>query len=158
MSRNTIIVAAIWLLLAYGIYYLMDGQLNPNKAAVLGGDKTVVLQRGADGHYRAEALINGKLFNVLVDTGASGVAISQKMADELKLSSHSAVRTSTANGETVAYMIRLDSVQLGGIEAKDVSAIISPGLEGDALLGMSFLGRMDVRLYQGSMTIKQLEN
>ena len=39
----------------------------------------------------------------------------------------------------------------------DVAAIIAPGLGGDALLGMSFLARMDVRLYQGTMTITQVE-
>ena len=35
--------------------------------------------------------------------------------------------------------------------------MIAPGLDGDVLLGMSFLGRMDVRLYKGEMTIKQIE-
>ena len=157
MSRNTIVVSIIWLALAGVIYYLADGILNPNKVAVLGNDHTVVLQRGVDGHYRAEALINGTKVDVLVDTGATGVAISQRVADELGLSSRTAIRTSTANGDTVAYMTRLATVKLGGVEAKDVSAVIAPGLGGDVLLGMSFLGRMDVRLYQGAMTIKQVE-
>lgn len=157
MSRNTIIVSIIWLALAGVIYYLADGILNPNKVAVLGNDHTVVLQRGVDGHYRAEALINGTKVDVLVDTGATGVAISQRVADELGLSSRTAIRTRTANGDTVAYMTRLATVKLGGVEAKDVSAVIAPGLGGDVLLGMSFLGRMDVRLYKGSMTIKQVE-
>ena len=157
MSRNTIVVSIIWLALAGVIYYLADGILNPNKVAVLGNDHTVVLQRGVDGHYRAEALINGTKVDVLVDTGATGVAISQRVADELELSSRTAIRTSTANGDTVAYMTRLATVKLGGVEAKDVSAVIAPGLGGDVLLGMSFLGRMDVRLYKGSMTIKQVE-
>jgi aspartyl protease family protein len=35
--------------------------------------------------------------------------------------------------------------------------MIAPGLEGDVLLGMSFLARMDVRLFKGEMTIKQVE-
>ncbi|MES2552254.1 MAG: retropepsin-like aspartic protease, partial [Pseudomonadota bacterium] len=157
MSRNTIVVSIIWLALAGVIYYLADGILNPNKVAVLGNDHTVVLQRGVDGHYRAEALINDTKVDVLVDTGATGVAISQRVADELGLSSRTAIRTSTANGDTVAYMTRLATVKLGGVEAKDVSAVIAPGLGGDVLLGMSFLGRMDVRLYKGSMTIKQVE-
>ena len=157
MSRNTIVVSIIWLALAGIIYYLADGILNPNKVAVLGNDHTVVLQRGVDGHYRAEALINDTKVDVLVDTGATGVAISQRVADELGLSSRTAIRTSTANGDTVAYMTRLATVKLGGVEAKDVSAVIAPGLGGDVLLGMSFLGRMDVRLYKGSMTIKQVE-
>lgn len=157
MSKNTLIVIAVWLGLAYGLYYLAEGMLNPNKVEVLGEARTVTLQRGPDGHYRAEALINGQHVSVLVDTGATGVAISQRTADKLNISSRTAVRTSTANGDSVAYMTRLQSVKLGGVEAKDVSALIAPGLDGDALLGMSFLGRMDVRLYKGTMTIRQLE-
>jgi aspartyl protease family protein len=157
MSKNNILLGLIWLALAGGMFYLMDGVLNPNKVAVLGEDKTVVLQRGPDGHYRAQAFINGKQVDVLVDTGATGVAISQKLADELGLTSHAAIRTTTANGDTVAYMTRLATVKLGGVEAKNVAAVIAPGLGGDVLLGMSFLGRMDVRLYKGTMTIKQVE-
>lgn len=157
MSRNTFIVAVIWLALAAGIYYLVDSILNPNRVAVLGDARSVVLQRGPDGHYRAEAIINGQTVDVLVDTGATGVAISQKVADRLGISSRKAIRTSTANGDSVAFVTRLDSVKLGGVEARDVAAMISPGLDGDVLLGMSFLGRMDVRLFQGSMTIKQVE-
>jgi len=157
MTRNTILVSIIWLILAAGIYYLVDSILNPNKLAVLGEDHTVVLKRGTDGHYRAEALINGTKVDVLVDTGATGVAISQRVADQLGLSSRTAIRTSTANGDTVAYMARLETVKLGGVEAKDVAAVIAPGLGGDVLLGMSFLGRMDVRLFKGEMTIKQVE-
>ena len=157
MSKSTVIVSIIWLILAGVIYYLMDDLLNPNKVAVLGEDRTVTLQRGLDGHYRAEAIINGTKVDVLVDTGATGVAISQKVADKLGLKSHSAIRTSTANGDSVAYVTRLDSVKLGGIEAKDIAANISPGLDGDALLGMSFLSRMDVRLFKGEMTIRQVE-
>lgn len=157
MSRHTLVVIVLWLALAAGIFYLAESALNPNKISDLGAAPSVVLKRGLDGHYRAEALINGKKVNVLVDTGATGVAISQHLADELGLESSSAIRTVTANGETVAYTTRLQSVQLGGIEARDVAAIIAPGLGGDALLGMSFLARMDVRLYQGTMTIKQVE-
>lgn len=157
MSKNTLVVIAVWLGLAYGLYYLAEGMLNPNKVEVLGEARTVTLQRGPDGHYRAEALINGQRVSVLVDTGATGVAISQRTADRLNISSRTAVRTSTANGDSVAYMTRLQSVKLGGVEAKDVSALIAPGLDGDALLGMSFLGRMDVRLYKGTMTIRQFE-
>ena len=157
MSKSTVIVSIIWLILAGVIYYLMDDLLNPNKVAVLGEDRTVTLQRGLDGHYRAEAIINGTKVDVLVDTGATGVAISQKVADKLGLKSHSAIRTSTANGDSVAYVTRLDSVKLGGIEAKDIAANISPGLDGDALLGMSFLSRMDVRLFKSEMTIRQVE-
>ncbi|PKO52904.1 MAG: TIGR02281 family clan AA aspartic protease [Betaproteobacteria bacterium HGW-Betaproteobacteria-20] len=155
MTKHTFIF--IWIALAGLIYYLADGIQNPNKINNLGEASTVVLKRGLDGHYRAQALINGKKVDVLVDTGATGVAISQKVADKLNLSSINAIRTNTANGDSIGYMVRLQSVKIGGVSANNVSAMIAPGLEGDVLLGMSFLGRMDVRLYKGEMTIKQVE-
>ena len=158
MSRNAIIYAIVWLSLAAGIFYLIDNIQNPNKMWRLGDNANeVVLQRGLDGHYRAEALINNQKVSVLVDTGATGVAISQAVANKLQLKSLSAVRTNTANGDSVGYMVRLESVKVGGVEANNVSAMIAPGLDGDVLLGMSYLGRMDVRLFNNQMTIKQVE-
>ena len=157
MSKNTLTIGIIWLALAALIVYLVDNIQNPNKINRLGENSTVVLKRGLDGHYRAEALINGEKVNVLVDTGATGVAISQSIADRLNLKSMDAIRTNTANGDSIGYMVRLKSLQLGGVNANDVSAMIAPGLDGDVLLGMSFLGRMDVRLFNGEMTIKQVE-
>jgi len=158
MSKNTLTIGIIWLALAALIVYLVDNIQNPNKINRLGENSTVVLKRGLDGHYRAEALINGEKVNVLVDTGATGVAISQSIADRLNLKSIDAIRTNTANGDSIGYMVRLKSLQLGGVNANDVSAMIAPGLDGDVLLGMSFLGRMDVRLFNGEMTIKQVEH
>lgn len=157
MSRNTFISILVWLALAGTIYYLADSIQNPNKIYKLGNTSSVVLKRGLDGHYRTEALINGEKVNVLVDTGATGVAISQSVADKLNLKSINAVRTNTANGESIGYMVRLDSVKIGGVHANNVAAMIAPGLDGDILLGMSFLGRMDIRLYKGEMTITQVD-
>jgi aspartyl protease family protein len=157
INKNSIVIAVIWIALGSVIYYLSDNIQNPNKINNLGESNTVVLKRGLDGHYRAEALINGEKVNVLVDTGATGVAITQNIADKLKLSSIVAVSTNTANGDSVGYMVRLKSVKLGGLDEKDISAMIAPGLDGDVLLGMSFLNRMDVRLYKGEMTIKKVQ-
>ena len=94
----------------------------------------------------------------MVDTGATDVAISGKFAENLGIKSNQSIRTHTANGDTVAYMTRLKSIKLGSIEANDVAATIVPNLETDILLGMSFLNRMDVRLYQGEMTIRAIKN
>jgi aspartyl protease family protein len=156
MSKQSLLVAFFWLCLASLIYYLADSIQNPNKLETLGAGNSVMLKRGLDGHYRSEALINGEKFSVLVDTGATGVTISQTVADKLNLKSNDAIQTNTANGNSVGYMVRLDTIQLGGVRAENVSAMIAPGLEGDVLLGMSFLSRMDVRLYKGEMTIKQI--
>ena len=158
MTKNSIIFGVVWLALAFGIYTIVDNIQNPNKSFRLGNDaQSVTLKRGLDGHYRAEAFINNQKVDVLIDTGATGVAISQAIADKLGLKSIDAVRTNTANGDSVGYMVRLNSVKVGGVEAQNVAAMIAPGLDGDVLLGMSYLGRMDVRLYKNEMTIKQVE-
>lgn len=154
-SKSFVFSLLIWIGLGGVIFYLADSIQHPNKLNRLGNSDAVTLKRGLDGHYRTEALINNQKVNVLVDTGATGVAISQEVADQLNLKSVTAVRTNTANGSSIGYMVRLASVKIGGIEANNVSAMIAPGLDGDVLLGMSFLGRMDVRLYKGEMTIKQ---
>ena len=158
MTKNSIIFGMVWLALAFGIYTIVDNIQNPNKSFRLGNNaQSVTLKRGLDGHYRAEALINNQKVDVLIDTGATGVAISRAIADKLGLKSIDAVRTNTANGDSVGYMVRLNSVKVGGVEAQNVAAMIAPGLDGDVLLGMSYLGRMDVRLYKNEMTIKQVE-
>lgn len=157
MSKQTLFFSLLWLVLASVIYFLVDNIQNPNKAYRLGEASTVVLKRGSDGHYRSEAFINGKKVDVLVDTGATGVAISQQLADQLGLKSVTAIGVNTANGDSVGYMVRLKSVKIGGIEENNVSAMIAPNLDGDVLLGMSFLGRLDVRLFKGEMTLKQVE-
>lgn len=148
----------IWLGLSGLVWFLVDRVQHPNTLEQIGQQQVVSLKRGPDGHYSAEALINGERVRVLVDTGATGVAISQSVADRLGLVSRDAINTHTANGNAVSYLVRLKTVQLGGVVAHDVAATISPGLEGDALLGMSFLGRMDVRLYRGVMTIRDGES
>lgn len=154
---KTVLIAAIWLSLAGVLFYFMNARINPNTAEALTQTGDVVLQRDLSGHYRAEAFINGVRTPVMVDTGATDVAISQAFADKLGLRSINAVRTQTANGDTVSYVTRLKSVKLGGIIAHEVSAAIVPGLGEEMLLGMSFLGRMDVRLYKGTMTIRAAE-
>lgn len=153
-SYKTLLIATTWIALAGSLFYFMSTKVNPNTAEALTQSGAVVLQRDLSGHYRAEAFINGIKIPVMVDTGATDVAISQSLADKLGLQSINAVRTQTANGDTVAYVTRLQSVKLGGIVAHNVSASIVPSLGDEMLLGMSFLGRMDVRLYKGTMTIR----
>ncbi len=151
-----LLIATVWLGLAGGLFYFMNAKVSPNTADTLSQTGEVVLQRDLSGHYRAEAYINGIKIPVMVDTGATHVAISQALADKLGIHSSYAIRSHTANGVVVGYATRLKSVKLGSIVAHDVAATILPDLGDEMLLGMSFLGRMDVRLYQGTMTIRAI--
>ncbi len=158
INLKTLGVLAIWLVLAGALFYFFNTKLHPNTAEKLSSGPEVTLARDISGHYRAEAYINGVKASILVDTGATDVSISQDLANRLGIQSSAAIRTQTANGQTVAYMTRLASVKLGGIEATNVAAIIAPDLGEDILLGMSFLNRMDVRLYKGTMTIRAVHD
>lgn len=158
INFKTLGSSLIWLLLAIGLFFFFNSKVHPNTARKLSHGREVMLKRDLSGHYRAEAFINGVKTTVLVDTGATDVSISKKFAGQLGIQSNAAIRTQTANGETVAYMSRLKSVKLGGIEANDVAATIVTDLGEDMLLGMSFLNRMDVRLLKGTMTIQAIED
>jgi aspartyl protease family protein len=155
--KTTLAAFATFAIVGTSLYFVFDDKLHPNRAESLGTAGAVSLKRDMSGHYRAEAYINGIKTYVLVDTGATDVSISRQLAERLGIASGMAVRAQTANGAAVGYAIRLDSVSLGGIVERDVAAIVVENLGTDALLGMSFLSRMDVRLYQGIMTIRSAD-
>jgi aspartyl protease family protein len=97
------------------------------------------------GHYLADAVINGRKVRVLVDTGASYVALARSDAEFLGVKSTSATRykMSTANGVTLAAPVRLDEVQIGEVGLRDVDAVVhTEGGPSVTLLGMSFLSRL----------------
>ncbi len=100
----------------------------------------------ANGHFFATAAINGHDIAVLVDTGATAVALSYEDAAEAGLSPGSLtfdIPVSTANGVTQAARVKLDRVAIDGLEVEDVDAMVLPeGALRGTLLGMSFLGRL----------------
>lgn len=104
------------------------------------------LAAGRNGHFVAEATINGRKVQALVDTGASFVALSQGEAERLGVKVGRAdftYRMSTANGVVMAAPVRLAEVRVGAVVLTDVAAVVhGEGGPPIALLGMSFLGRL----------------
>lgn len=108
------------------------------------GHAVIPLDRS--GHFRAVAKLNGKSVEVLVDTGASSVAINHSLAKRLgiRLRKKDFIHTArTANGETRFAQATLKSVRIGKVEVRDVEAAVlqDSSLDG-VLLGMSFLGQL----------------
>jgi aspartyl protease family protein len=101
-------------------------------------------------------LINGRSTQLLVDTGATAVSISQIEADKLGLRYLNGRRliTQTANGAVPAYLIMLASVRIGEIEVREVEAIVIPGQMSHVLLGNSFLNRFQMRRENEVMTLE----
>ncbi len=101
--------------------------------------------KGADGHYWAEAVVDGKAVRFLVDTGATAVALTA--ADARRLGYEPAdldyrYDVVTAEGKVKAAAVRLASVSIAGARVENVDALIlERGLE-TSLLGMSYLGKL----------------
>lgn len=112
-----------------------------------GSGRAVELRAGPDGHFRAEARLNGRPVDVLVDTGATYVSMNEATARRLGIFLRPDAfrhKAQTANGETAVATAKLDRVRIGGVEVRDVDAIVSRGDGlGTTLLGMSFLGKLE---------------
>lgn len=99
------------------------------------------------GMYQTSGSINGYSVDLLVDTGASTVAINAATARRLDIDFENAppIMVRTASGTEIAYRVQLDQVQLGDIIQRNVSAVVIDGPEPErALLGMSFLRALDI--------------
>src|SRR5512141_180415 len=97
LNLRTLGVIAIWCTLATALFSFFNTKSNPNTAGKLRQGAQVELKRDLSGHYRAEAVINGVKTPVLVDTGATDVSISRRLANELGIQSNAAARTQPAN-------------------------------------------------------------
>ena len=105
------------------------------------------LKASEGGHFIASADINGASITVLVDTGATAVALSYEDAADIGLRPGSLdfnIPVSTANGITQAARVTIDQIAIDGVEVEDVDGLVLPeGALRGTLLGMSFLSRLD---------------
>lgn len=163
---GTAMQALAWLvLLALGVFFFsdfLDKQYNPNQSLQTRyteeGSREVVLQRNKFGHYVTSGQINGKPVTFMLDTGATGVAIPEAMADYLGLKRGRAFATQTANGPSTSYAANLDQVSVGAIEMRNVPAGITPGLQTEEiLLGMSFLKHIEFTQRGNTLILRQYE-
>ena len=144
--------ALAWLVfLAIGVFFfgdLLEQHANPNQSVNTHlntqGQREVVLERNRYGHYVVNGKINDREVTFFLDTGATGVAIPERVAQRLGLRRGAPFITQTANGRATSYAVTLDQVSVGDIALEDVAASITPGLEGEQiLLGMSFLRHIE---------------
>lgn len=108
------------------------------------GIGAVTLARAADGHFYAEARVNGTPVRFLVDTGASGLVLTRQDARRAGIGAgdHSD-RAIGAGGEVRLMPVVLNQVAMGPIVATGVEAYVAE--EGSlpvSLLGQSYLSRI----------------
>ena len=115
-------------------------------AEMLQLNAATALKAGQNGHFIVKAEINGRNVKVMVDTGASAVALSYEDAKDIGLHPGSLdynVPVSTANGVVKAAGVNLDKVEIDGVRVTDVQGLVMPeGVMRGSLLGMSFLNKL----------------
>jgi aspartyl protease family protein len=126
---------------------LKIGQHYRSAGAPSSDGQSVTLAADARGHFVSQGSINGSPVRFLVDTGATTVALPAAEAQRLGIDYRKGQRgfTNTAGGVVPVYRVRFDSVKLGAIELSGIDGIvIEQGLD-IALLGMSFLNRVEMK-------------
>jgi aspartyl protease family protein len=121
------------------------------------GRKKAVLTADSRGHFFTVGTVNGVSTRFMVDTGATAVTLSVRDAKRTGVDylAGTKVLTQTANGVATAYRVRLGSVDVGGITLTNVDAIVIDVNLEYALLGMSFLSRMERRSEGDTLTLIQ---
>lgn len=122
------------------------------------GDASVRLVPDAQGHYWVQGAINGASLRFMVDTGATYVAIGTGEAKRAGIDYRAGqqVLMSTANGPSMAWLLTLDRVSIGGIVLHGVQATVHERGLPVALLGMSFISRLGMRSEAGTLVLTKL--
>jgi len=119
--------------------------------------KRAIIKGDANGMYLTKGQINGKTVEFLVDTGATYVSMSSDLAKQLKIKYEKGnkVQLETAKGMSIAYEIKLKKVKVGDIELYSISGVVSDDMPGITLLGMSFLGKLDMKRKGKTMVLEK---
>ena len=126
-----------------GVMGRVAGEFQPGVALVDAEAGTATFRRGMNGHFEVNATINGHTTPMIFDTGASAVVLTIADARAAGVNVEGlryTVPVSTANGQGLAARTRLDSIEVGGIVRRNLTAFVTEeGALETSLLGMTFL-------------------
>lgn len=119
----------------------------------------VVLKPNANGHHFTQAFINNKSVRVLIDTGASNLALRYEDAKRLGVKPQKAdftARVRTGAGIIHYAPVTIRSVRVGPLEQRNIDALVAPPNSlGVTLLGMSYLKRLKrFEMQQGKLILE----
>lgn len=121
--------------------------------------RRVLVSKSQNNSYYTSGTINGQTVKLLIDTGATSVAMNSKVAKRLGIDyllQGKKGKVRTASGITTAYYFKLNSVGVGGITVNNVKASV---IEGDfpheILLGMSYLSHVKMEEQQGVLSLQE---
>lgn len=118
-------------------------------------DHGVELTRDENGYFFADVHINGAPVHMLVDTGATVIALSRDDAQLAGIATPIGMNDVVgqgADGEVKGIQIRLDKVALGDKIVENVPAVVLNS-GGQSLLGQSFLSKFASVKIEGNKMI-----
>jgi aspartyl protease family protein len=108
------------------------------------------------GHFYTDGQLNGRSVRFVVDTGATLVSIPASEARRLSIDYQKGQKRRCAprTANTIGYLVKLDTVSVGGVTVYGVDAVVMEGNGlASTLLGMSFLNRMNMKREGDIMTL-----
>lgn len=128
--------------------YSLGSQIGGNFAPPADGKKLIIAPDSA-GMYNISGTINGSHVPFVVDTGATLVSmnsyVAKKLGIDYKLNGQKGY-SNTASGKDKIYIVNLKKVKVGDIELHNVEGAVHEGnFPVITLLGMSFLGKLDMK-------------
>lgn len=122
-----------------------------------GGAQSTSLTADSRGHFITTGTVNGATVRFMVDTGATSVALgaSDARRANVNLANGRPIMVQTANGVTQAWLVTLNSVRIGDVTLNEVEGTVHQQDMPVALLGMSFLNRMEMKRDGQTMTLRK---
>jgi aspartyl protease family protein len=133
------------------------GANTSNSDASPSSDGSLEIQREPNGHFYADVDINGTKVHMLIDTGATGVALSREDARSAGIATSIGMPNIVgegADGGIHGEYVTVDQMSLGSAKAEAVPAIVLNN-GGQSLLGQSFLAKFaSVEIHGDTMTLR----
>jgi aspartyl protease family protein len=105
----------------------------------------VRIRMSSDGHFWAQATIDGAKRRMLVDSGATVTTLSEGTAKAAGIDAEASVVPvvlKTANGLTRGSTATVERLDVGNISARDLKVVVSPAIGDLDVIGMNFLSRL----------------
>jgi aspartyl protease family protein len=115
------------------------------------------IPRSENGHFYADVDVNGTKVHMLIDTGATGIALSREDARSAGIATSIGMNDVVgegADGSVHGEVVTVDRLSLGNAKAEAMPAIVLNS-GGQSLLGQTFLAKFaSVEIHGDTMTLK----